>query len=82
MYLWNLSQEAKWCRSLSHTEAKHSQSVYRISESYTPHLIPPSLHESGFMEVECFTILYIVTTRKMTLTCQKRHMRIYRPHLE
>ncbi len=28
--------------------------------------------ESGFIDVECFTILYIVTTRKMRLSCRKR----------
>lgn len=41
--------------------------------SNSPHLIPPSLDESGFMEVECFTILHMVTTSRMTLTCQNRH---------
>lgn len=54
------------------TQSKHPQCGKLISQSDTPHLIPPSLDESGFMEVECFTILNIVTTRKMTLTCQNR----------
>ena len=46
-----------------------------------PHLIPPSLEESGFMEVECFTILYIVTIRKMRLSCQnKRHVKVKAAH--
>lgn len=31
-----------------------------------------NLLESGFNEVECFTILYIVMTRKMRLSCWKR----------
>lgn len=62
--------------SASHTQAqtKQPQASHLISLSDTPHLIPPSLEESGFMEVECFTILYIVTTRKMTLTCQNRRV--------
>lgn len=50
----------------------HTHTVL-IFYSNSPHLIPPSLDESGFMEVECFTILNMVTTSRMTLTCQNRH---------
>lgn len=32
--------------------------------------------ESGFRVVECFTILYIVITRKMRLSCQNRIMAV------
>lgn len=63
----------------SHSSASLST---RVAPPRLPHLIPPILDESGFMEVECFTILYMVTTRKMTLTCQNRcHIRVNRTHL-
>lgn len=55
----------------THTQA-HTCTVL-IFSGVSPHLILPSLDESGFMEVECFTILNMVTTSRMTLTCQNRH---------
>lgn len=40
----------------------------RANAPSTQDLIPPSRVESGFMEVECFTILYMVTIRMMRLS--------------
>lgn len=53
----------------THTHTHPVLSLQRIS----PHLIPPSRDESGFMEVECLTIFNMVATSRMTLTCQHRH---------
>lgn len=36
--------------------------------------------ESGFTEVECFTILYMVTTRKARLSCQNIENVVSGPH--
>lgn len=44
------------------------------------HLMLSKRLESGFTEVECFTILYMVTTRKTRLSCQNIQSMVSGPH--